>query len=323
MVDVFAEWSLGAYTRQLPALTLRRSLPGKKAVTKVNKSSKSNGLSKNTLRMIAQAVKSRQSAAPRTSDRPAVKAAKAPKAPKAAKVKAPAAAAPVATPKAAKAPKAEAAHTLSNAAKVALLRQLEAEAAAQAAAPVATKKAPKAFKTAKAEAPAAAAPVAPAKAAKAPKLSKAAKARRVDTNSYVHAPETLEACGGKAPKGDSIHACFLQFLAQNAASNSEAFTDSLRRPLGEFMDFLKAQRITTWAQLDSKALVAYRKTAKHTQGGEVRALSTMRMSLTRVITFLRAQPEGTINADISILRVKHTDEEKAVRAEAAAEAVEE
>jgi site-specific recombinase XerD len=137
----------------------------------------------------------------------------------------------------------------------------------------------------------------------------------------VNAPETIEACDeGKAPKGDSIHACFLQFLATNSKENSESFVHSLRRPLGEFMDFLQAERITTFAQLDTKTLLAYRKAAKRTQGGEERALSTMRMSLARVVTFLRAQEEGTINADISVLRVKLTAEEKAEAAEAAADA---
>jgi hypothetical protein len=165
-----------------------------------------------------------------------------------------------------------------------------------------------------------------AKAEKAPKAAKAPKAEKakriVDTNSAVHAPETLEACQGNAPKGSSIHAHFLQFLAHNAASNSEAFVNSLRRPLGEFMDFLKAERVTSWAQLDSKTLMAYRKAAKQTESGEARAVSTTRMSLARVITFLRAQEEGTVNADISLLRVKLTADEKAEAAEAAADAAE-
>ena len=195
------------------------------------------------------------------------------------------------------------------AAKAALAARLAVETTKAAAAPAA--------------APAPAAVPAPTKAAKAPKAEKAAKARNVNTNSAVHAPETLEACQGKAPKGDSIHAHFLQFLAHNAASNSEAFVGSLRRPLGEFMDFLKAQRITTWAQLDSKTLVAYRKAAKQTESGEARAVSTMRMSLARVITFLRAQEEGLVNADVSLLRVKLSAEEKQEKAEAAFVAEEE
>jgi len=181
-----------------------------------------------------------------------------------------------------------------------------------AAAPAPTK-AQKPAKAAPAAAPAPVETKAP-KAPKAPK-AKAEKAKRnVDTNSAVHAPETLDACAGKAPKGDSIHARFLQFLAANAQENSESFVNSLRRPLGEFLDWCKSERIVTFAQLDTKALLTYRRTAKRTQDGEERATSTMRMSLARVITFLRAQEEGSINADISLLRVKLTAEERAAEA---------
>jgi len=264
---------------------------------------------------VGKAAIAAQEKAPKAA--PAAQEPKAPKAPKAAPAAAPAAQEPKArkvdfgllsTPdlrKLCKVAKGE----IAVAAKAALAARLAVETTKAAAAPAA--------------APAPAAVPAPTKAAKAPKAEKAAKARNVNTNSAVHAPETLEACQGKAPKGDSIHAHFLQFLAHNAASNSEAFVGSLRRPLGEFMDFLKAQRITTWAQLDSKTLVAYRKAAKQTESGEARAVSTMRMSLARVITFLRAQEEGLVNADVSLLRVKLSAEEKQEKAEAAFVAEEE
>lgn len=162
------------------------------------------------------------------------------------------------------------------------------------------------------------APAAPkAKAAKAPKAPKAAKTTKAPSDSAVDAEDTLAACGGVAPKGDSVRALYLQFLAACSKESSEAYVKSLRRPIGEFVDWCKSEGISTLAQLDTKSLLAYRKAAKRTQDGEVRAVSTFRMSLARVVTFLRSQEPGEVNADISILRVKLTDEEREAGAAAA------
>jgi hypothetical protein len=209
-------------------------------------------------------------------------AAPAAKAPKAPKAAAPAVEAP-STGKAGKAPKAKKRES-----RLQLAVRLEAEAA----------KAPKAQ----------------------PKASEPKARKAAQSDSAVHSEEMAAACEGKAPKGDSLQARALQHLAALAQEHSEAYVASLRRPIGEFLDWCREERILSFAQVDTKALLAYRKSAQRTRDGEERATSTLRMSLARVKTFLSVQPEGAVRADLSVLRVQLTDAEREAQADEAAAA---
>lgn len=101
-------------------------------------------------------------------------------------------------------------------------------------------------------------------------------------------------------------------IAQAKGGCSPSYVKSIARPLGEFVGFVEFKKIARVAKLTDATLVAYRKYAERTPAGNKRALSTMRMELRRVASFLRAQPD--CRADLSALCVTHTKAEKRERA---------
>lgn len=138
---------------------------------------------------------------------------------------------------------------------------------------------------------AAKAPAAKAPAAKAPKAPKA-----------------------KQPRGTGL---VERYLDKCSAEFSESYVKSLQGPLTSFIEWCASKGITQMAQVETKTLEAYRRHAEN-QG---RALSTTRMALARVQTFLRF---AGCTADLTVLRVQHTKKEKkhlADLAEQRAEAV--
>ena len=162
-----------------------------------------------------------------------------------------------------------------------------------------------------------------AKAEKQPKKALQAKlkaelqqaAKKPVSTSAVDADDVLAAIGGTAPKAGGIRGAYLRWLAANSTAYSAAYVNSLRRPVGDFIDYCEANGVTSVMHIKTSTLEAYR---KHVQA-QGNAISTTRMALARVSTFLRAQE--SCNGDLSVLRVQHTPSEKkamAAKAEVAA-----
>jgi hypothetical protein len=152
--------------------------------------------------------------------------------------------------------------------------------------------------------------------AKAPRVRerapKAAVEREVST-SAIDADDALDAANNaKAPKGSGMRACYLQWLAKTSKESSVSYANSMRRPVGAFVDWCAAKDITRASALSTGALEKYRASVEK-QGY---ALSTQRMALARVQTFLRFLDVG---ADLKVLRLQHTAKEKKHLAALAAE----
>jgi hypothetical protein len=111
----------------------------------------------------------------------------------------------------------------------------------------------------------------------------------------------------KAPK--AAHDVVAPYIAHCTKEFSQTYANSLLRPLNAFGEWLESRKLDV-SELEDKHLVRYRALAE-AQG---LALSTTRMSLARVQTFLRW---AGCKANLSVLRIQHTEEEKEARAEAA------
>jgi hypothetical protein len=118
------------------------------------------------------------------------------------------------------------------------------------------------------------------------------------------------------PRSKTIAGVVELYLDSAAKESSEAYIKSIGRPLAAFVKWCQAKHLAPSA-IDAKVLERYR---KHVEGLG-RALSTTRMELARVQTCLRVM--GWAQADIAVLRVQHTEEEKEARSEAAQIASEE
>ena len=101
-----------------------------------------------------------------------------------------------------------------------------------------------------------------------------------------------------------------RYLAAVAKAHTEAYARSIAKPIEDFTTWCAAQGITTLGQVSDKTLKAFRRWCE--QKGY--ALSTTRMALARVQTFLRV---SGCKADLSLLRVQHTKKEKRHLAELA------
>jgi site-specific recombinase XerD len=101
-----------------------------------------------------------------------------------------------------------------------------------------------------------------------------------------------------------------RYLAGVAQQHTEAYARSIAKPIAEFTEWCASKGIATLKQVDDKVLARYRRHAE-AQGY---ALSTLRMGLARVQTFLRV---SGCKADLRVLRVAHTKKEKRHLAELA------
>jgi hypothetical protein len=101
-----------------------------------------------------------------------------------------------------------------------------------------------------------------------------------------------------------------RYLAHVAKEHSEAYARSISKPIVAFTTWCAAKGVVSLKQVDDKVLTRYRAHAEN-QGY---ALSTLRMSLARVQTFLRV---SGCQADLSALRIAHTKREKRHLAELA------
>lgn len=124
------------------------------------------------------------------------------------------------------------------------------------------------------------------------------------SDSAVNGEDVLDAVkNGKAPKqGNTLRALYLQWLAGTSKQHSTTYANTLRRPVGDFIDWC-AKRAFAVPTIDTKALARYRAHAE----GQGAAISTTRMNLARVQTFLRF---AGCEADLSVLRIAHTPKEK-------------
>jgi hypothetical protein len=101
-----------------------------------------------------------------------------------------------------------------------------------------------------------------------------------------------------------------RYLAQVAREHTEDYARSISKPIVAFTAWCAAKGVVSLKQVDDKVLARYRRHAE-AQG---HAISTLRMSLARVQTFLRV---SGCKADLSVLRVQHTSKEKRRLAELA------
>jgi hypothetical protein len=106
------------------------------------------------------------------------------------------------------------------------------------------------------------------------------------------------------------------YILAVAKEYTETYANSLRSPLNAFAVWCASKSITEVKHLNTHALERF---VKHTVA-QGKALSTTRMGLARVQTFCRV---SEVDADLSVLRIQHTVEEKEARAEAAQMASEE
>lgn len=95
-----------------------------------------------------------------------------------------------------------------------------------------------------------------------------------------------------------------RYLDSCSAEFSESYVKSLQRPLTSFIEWCASKGVTRMSQVQTETLVRYRRHVEK-QG---RALSTTRMELARVQTFLRFAESS---ADLAVLRLPHTEQEKA------------
>lgn len=103
-----------------------------------------------------------------------------------------------------------------------------------------------------------------------------------------------------------------RYLASVTKQHTMAYARSIAKPITEFTAWCDSKFITTLKEVDDSVLERYRRHVEK-QGY---ALSTLRMSLARVQTFLRV---SGCKADLSLLRIAHTKKEKKHLAELAAE----
>lgn len=121
------------------------------------------------------------------------------------------------------------------------------------------------------------------------------------------APKAKKAKAPKAePKVEALNALetrMQSYLLDVAKAHTDAYAKSISRPLADFSVWCASKGITDVKHVVTLALQQY---AKHVQarGG---ALSTARMALARVQTFCRV---AGVDADLSTLRLQHTDAEK-------------
>lgn len=150
-----------------------------------------------------------------------------------------------------------------------------------------------------------------------PAAAKAPKAKRVALVDTVvvdhgngHLTRKPKASAPKASNG-SLAARVESYILVVAKAHTEAYANSLRRPLTAFVEWCASKRITEPMHLNTLAVEKYRAHA----AGLGHAISTTRMSLARVKTFLSVLDVAGV--DLSSLRIQHTVEEKEARAETA------
>jgi hypothetical protein len=116
----------------------------------------------------------------------------------------------------------------------------------------------------------------------------------------------------KASKSSGLEARIESFISGVRKAHTETYAKSLYRPLADFLVWCEMKSITDVKGLNTHALQLY---CSHVQA-QGYALSTSRMALARVQTFCRV---ASVDADLSVLRLPHTIEEKEHMAELAAE----
>jgi hypothetical protein len=131
--------------------------------------------------------------------------------------------------------------------------------------------------------------------------------KRAHTKTMRKAAAAALAARQPAPKKLGLEQ---RYLAQVTKAHTMAYARSIAKPITAFTTWCGARGIVSLKQVDAKVLARYRRHAE-AQGY---ALSTLRMGLARVQTFLRV---SGCKADLSVLRVAHTKAEKRRLAELA------